>query len=198
MKNYLLKYLSENYKIIKILLICFIVGLGFGIFTFQIVNNDIKNELMSSIRATLDISKSSDFESINIIKNGVNSNLFITTIIYVSSITLIAPIVICILNILKGFSIGIYIPTLIGTLGIGKGMLSILLIVILPNIIYLPTYIYMSVNSINFHYMIFESNNKLSLFIKESYKIIIALSLMMFSVLIEQMASFGVISIYLN
>lgn len=198
MKKYLLKYVSENYKIIKVMIICLLVGLVVGILIFQMINQDIKAELINSIKSTLDISKSSNFESINIIKNGVKSNLLVTSIIYLAAITLIAPVCICALNFFKGFAVGIYIPTLIGALGFGKGILAILLIIILPNVIYLPSYIYMSTNAINFHYLILESDNKLSVLVKESYKIIISLSLMMLSILIEQLASFGVISLYIK
>lgn len=198
MKKYLLKYVSENYKIIKIMIICLLVGLAVGILIFQMLNQEVKTELINSIKSTLDISKSNNFESINIIKNGVKSNLLITSIIYLVAITLIAPICICGINFLKGFAIGIYIQTLIGVLGFGKGILAILLIVVLPNVIYLPSYIYMSTNAINFHYLILESDNKISLLVKESYKIVITLSLMMLSVLIEQLASFGVINAYIR
>ena len=196
MKKYLLKYVSENLKTIKVMAICICVGFIVGILVFQMLNQDVKNELINNIKSTLDISKSDNFESINIIKNGVTSNLLITSIIYLSAITLIAPICISLLNFLKGFAIVIYVPTLFLTFGMGKGILTMLLIVILPNFIYLPVFIYMSTNAIKFHYLILESNNKLSILIKESYMIVIALSLMILSVLIEQMASFGVISLY--
>lgn len=197
MKNYLLKYINENCKTIKIISICILVGLIVGIVTFQMLNQDVKNELINSIKSTLDISKGENFESINILKNGIVSNLVLISIIYLSSITLIAPICICGLNICKGFALGIYIPTLFAVFGFGKGLLVVLLIVILPNLIYIPSYIYMNTNAINFHYSILESNNRISLIVKESYKIVISFSLIILSIIIEQLASYGVINLYL-
>ena len=193
MKEYLFKYINENFKVIKILIICLIVGLIAGIIVFQCLNQDIKNELIGSIKSTLDISKDGGFENINILKNGITSNILIVILIYFASITMIAPVFICILNIFKGFSIGMYIPTLFLVFGFAKGLLVLLLIVVLPNLIYIPSYIYICVNSINFHYKLVEEKNKLSMIIKESYKLI-----MIFSILIEQLASFGVISLYLS
>lgn len=197
MRNYLLKYISENYKIIKILCICILIGLIIGIVTYQMLNKDIKMELINSIKSTLDISKGDGFESINILKNGITSNLLLMFITYLAAITLIAPICICSLNILKGFALGIYIPTLFAVFGVGKGLLVVLIIVILPNLIYIPSYIYTSVNAINFHYSILESNNKLSLIVKETYKLVISFSLITLSIIIEQLASYGVLSLYL-
>lgn len=198
MKEYLLNYINDNSKVIKIILICFLVGLVVGLVVFNFLNQDVKNELLSSMKSTLDIAKGGDFESINILKNGITTNLLIILLVYFFSITLIAPVCICILSIIKGVSIGMYIPTLFLVFGFGKGLLALLLLIILPNIIYIPSYIYMSVNAINFHYKLLEEKNKLTVLLKESYKLIIVLSLIILSILIEQLASFGVISLYLR
>lgn len=197
MKNYLLNYLKENSKILKILLICLTVGITCGIITYNCLASEIKNELILSIKSTLDLANSNEYEGINVLKNGIISNMFLVMIVYLFSITLIAPFCICGVNIIKGFSIGIYLSTLFSIFGFGKGLLSLFLIIILPNIIYLPAYMYMCCNSINLHYLILESNNKLSIFFKEAYKIIISLSLIILSIVIEQLSSFGVIGLYI-
>lgn len=198
MKKYLLKYISENNKQIRIVVTCILFGMLLGSFMFQLLNQDVKNELLNCIKLTLDIAKYENFESINIIKNGISLNMFVISVVYISAITFIAPLCICLLGLIKGFSIGIYICTLLSVFGTIKGIISIFLIIILPNIIYLPAYIYMSVNAINFHYLILENSNRLSICVKETYKIIISFSLIMLSILIEQLVSFGVINLYIN
>ena len=198
MRNYLLNYIKENYKIIKIIVICFFIGLIAGLIVFNLLNQNIKNELLENIKSTLDLSKQEGFENINILKNGILTNVLIILLIYFFSITLIAPICICLISIVKGFSIGMFIPTLFLVFGFGKGILVLLLLILLPNIIYIPSYIYMSVNAINFHYKLLEENNKLTVVFKESYKLVIVLSLIILSILIEQLASFGVISLYIK
>lgn len=198
MKKYLEKYVGENAKVIKITSLAIIVGILIGIFIFQIFNVELKQEFVNSIKETLDIAKSGNFENINIIKNGILSNLLLVTLIYLAAITLIAPICIIGINFFKGFSIGLYITTLFYIFGFGKGILVTFLIVILPNVIYLPTFVYLSTNAINFYYMIIEKNNKLSLIVKESYRIIISISLIILSVLIEQLLSFAVINLYIK
>ena len=136
---------------------------------------------------------------INILKNGIISNILILIVTYIFVVTLFAPFGICTLNILKGVSIGIYISTLFNIFNFGHGLLAFFLIVLLPNLIYIPSYIYICTNSINLHYLIVDKIQKEKLFkelIKESYRTIIAFSLIVFSVIIEQFAAFGVIHIY--
>ena len=198
MREYLLNYISKNSKVIKIILMCLLIGLVIGLTVTYFLNQEVKNELTNSIKSTLDLSKDKGFESINILKNGIMTNLLVILIIYFLSITLIAPICICIISLIKGFSIGLYIPTLFLVFGFGKGILVLLLLVILPNIIFIPSYVYMCVNAINFHYKLLEEKNKLTIIFKESYNLVIVLSLIILSILIEQLASFGVISLYLK
>lgn len=197
MKNYLLNYVKENYKVIRILIICLSIGILCGSVTYQVISSEAKEELITSIKSTLDLAKTEEYEGINVLKNGIISNIFLVIVIYLASITLIGPFCICGLNLIKGFSIGIYISTIFSIFGFGKGILSLFLIIILPNLIYLPAYIYMCCNSINFHYLIIESNNKLSIFIKEASKIVISVSLIVLSIVIEQFTSFGIIALYI-
>ena len=137
MKNYLFKYTKENYKTIKTLVFCLVIGMIMGIIVFNIIDNSIKNELIHNVKTTLDIAKNKNFEGINIIKNGIISNALI-----------------CFFNLLKGISIGIYISTLFSIFGTGNGLLALILIVLLPNLIYIPSYIYVCTNAINFHYSV--------------------------------------------
>lgn len=198
MKDYVLNYVKENFKIIKILTACILIGIFVGIIVYQASSVEIKNEFVTSIKETLDISKTEQYEGINVLKNGILLNLLVVLSIYAASITLIAPICVCALNFIKGVSIGIYISTLFSVFGFGKGIMCLILVVILPNLIYIPAYIYMGCNSINLHYKLVENDNKFSIVLKEVYKLIIAISLIVLSIVIEQFASFGAIGMYIT
>ncbi len=199
MRKYITEYVEKNIKGLSIILMCLIAGIFIGIFAFQFLEQSIKNDIISAMKSTLDSTKQNNFEGINVIKNGIVSNSIITGIIYVSAITLVAPFIVCMLNVFKGFSIGIYVCTMINIFGLGKGLLCILLIVVIPSIMYIPSFIYLCINSINFHYAIIEENNKSSkigLLIKESYMILIGFSVMFLAVILEQFLSNVVVSIY--
>lgn len=197
MVNIVKEYISNNFKKIIVFLSCILIGLVIGIIVYKFLDNNVKVELIKTLKSTLDYSKTNNFEGINVIKNGMISNSILIVIIYISAITLIAPTIICILNGFKGFAIGLYIPTLFEVFGVGNGILSLLLLVILPNIIYIPAYIYISVNALGFHYNIINNEyNRVKLIIKETYRLILGFSLISLSVILEQLLSIIVINIY--
>lgn len=167
-----------------------------GVAIYHILDDGVKTELINTMKSTLDLTKQENFQGINIIKNGMISNIILTLIIYLISLTLISPYLISILSITKGFAIGIYIPTLFRIFNFGNGILAMILLIIIPNLVYIPSYVYMCTNSINFNYNLINGENKMSLVVKEIIKIVVGFSLMFLGVILEQFTSLGVISIY--
>ena len=199
MLNYIKEYVNDNFKSIVVLLFCIIIGLVVGIFIYQLTSEDIKLELTKTLTQTLEKTKKENFQGINIIKNGMISNIILIAIIYFSSITLIAFGIVSGVNLFKGFAIGLYIPTLFQVFGFGNGILALFLLVIVPNIIYIPAFIYISVNCLKLNYNILDKNisNNISLIFKEGCKLIMGFSVIAFSVIIEQFLCLGVINIYI-
>lgn len=199
MFEYIKRYIEENFKNIVVLFGFLVIGIIFGLIFYQFLPLGTKEELVNTLRTTLDLCKNENFESINVIKNGVMSNSILVLVIYASALTLIAPVIICITCVFKGFSIGLYIPTLFEVFGLGNGILSLFLLVIIPNIIYIPAFMYLAVNSINFHFNLVNSNiNRFKLVLSEVGKLIIGISIIVLSVIVEQLLSFVVIKIYIG
>ena len=199
MLEYINRYIEENLKNIVALLSFILIGIIFGLIFYQFLPSGTKEELVNTLRTTLDLSKNENFENVNVIKNGVISNSILVLVIYIATLTLIAPAVISTTCVFKGFSIGLYIPTLFQVFGFGNGILSLILLVILPYIIYIPAFVFLAVNSINFHFNLVNSNiNRFKLVISEVYKLILGISIIVLSVIVEQLLSFLVIKIYIG
>lgn len=200
MLDYLREYVKENFKIITVLFLCVVIGLVVGIIVYKFIPSESKIEIINTLKNTLEYTKQEDFAGINVIKNGVISNSILVAIIYFSSITLIAPFVVYIMNFVKGFAIGLYIPTIFCVFGFGNGILVLLLLVVIPNLVYLPAFIYLSINSLKFHYELFEikEEGKIGLTLREIFKIVLGFSVIILSVILEQLLSYGVIKIYIN
>lgn len=199
MLDYIKEYVNDNFKSIVLIFSCIIIGLVVGILTFNLMPNSTKTEIIQTLNNTLSSTKSENFEGINVIKNGMISNGILVLILYFSSITLIAPGLVCITNIFKGFAVGLYIPTLFYIFGFGNGIVALFLLVIIPNLIYIPAFIYLSINSISFHYkLIGEEESKIKITVKEIYKLILGFSVIALSVIVEQLLSLGIIHIYMN
>lgn len=196
MKKKIIEYIGENIKSIIIILGCIVIGIVVGIFLYQVISSGIKNDLVQTMKNTLELTKGENFEGINIIKNGMISNLILVAVIYAMSLTLISPYLISMLSFLKGLAIGMYIPTLFNIFGVSKGILAVLLLTIIPNLIYIPSYIYLSVNSIKFHFSLLTNESKMIIFTKEFFKVILGFSIMFLGVILEQLTSYWVILLY--
>lgn len=197
MKKYLRNYIEENFKILSIIFFCIIIGLVVGIIFYNVINPTLKEEIIKSMRQTLELTKQENFTGINVIRNGMVANAVLVMIIYLISLSLIAPYLMSVLSISKGLAIGVYIPTLFQIFGPSKGIVALLLLVVLPNLIYIPAYMYISANSLRFNYgIISKENSRTSLVVKESVKLLIGCSIMFLSIVIEQFTTLGVISLY--
>ena len=198
MKRYLLRYIEENRRGIIIFLGLLLIGLFIGIVSYNFMPQTNKQELINSIKTVLDMSKQPDFNGIDILKIGLQSNLILISIIILSSLTFIAPVILCLIYILKGFALGVYVDILFSIFGFGNGLLTILLLIIIPNILYLPSMLYIGINALNFHYDISDKSNNsyLAPIVKQCYELCIAMAIIILSMIIEQSLSYVVFSIY--
>ena len=196
MKKKIMEYIEQNFKNIVVVSGSIILGIIVGSILYQVISSGIQNDLVRTMKNTLELTKSENFEGINIIKNGMISNLILVAVIYLMSLTLISPYLISMLSFFKGLSIGMYIPTLFNIFGISKGLLAMLLLIIIPNLVYIPSYIYLSVNSIRFHYSLLGNESKMIVFTKEFFKVVLGFSVMFLGVILEQVTSYWVILLY--
>ena len=189
------KYVAENISIISKILLFYVSGVILGIILF--VFTDIKAEYIDIVKNILEQTKQENFQSINVIANGLKNNLFFIGIIYSSIITIISPLIIMTIIVLKAIVTGIYVCTLFSIFGILKGLGVIILNVLLPLLLSLTGFIIISTNAINIFKDI-NLGNKIGIkeAIKQGYWFIISFSLISFSIVVEQLTSGLVISIY--
>ena len=189
------KYVSENIAIISKIILVYVIGIIIGVALY--VFTDIKNEYIDIVKNILEQTKQENFESINVIANGLKNNLFFIGLIYSSIITIISPLIICAIVALKAIVTGIYICTLFSIFGFLKGIAVITLNVILPLLLSFIGFTIICTNAINIFKDI-NLGNKIGIkeTIKQGYWFIISFSLISFSIVVEQLTSGLVISIY--
>lgn len=188
MREYLKEYIYNNFKDITFILFFIIFGLVVGIALFNISDITVKEEIVNNVNQTINISKTESFEGVNIILNGVFMNLILIGMIYFCSITLIPKILIYCITLLKGISLGLYIPILFYLLSPTNALISLLILILIPNVIYLFAYIFICNNSILFHERLFNGNIKFIEVLGELLKVVIAFSIIVVSILVEQVA----------
>ena len=189
------KYIVENLHTILKLLIIYVIGIAIGIILFNL--SGIKTDYVDIVRNVFDSVNEENFKSINVILNGLKNNALFIGLLYLSLITLIAPIAVCVLLMLKAIITGIYICCLFSVLGIGNGLIAVFLSVILPLLFTLSAYIFISTNIINL-YISFTSDGKIEIkdILKNIYWLIISFSLISLSVVLEQVMTGIIFNLY--
>lgn len=189
------KYIVENIHTILKLLIIYFIGIAIGIILFNL--SGIKTDYVDIVRNVFDSVNEENFKSINVILNGIKNNALFIGLLYLSLITLIAPIAVCVLLMLKAIITGIYICCLFSVLGIGNGLIAVFLSVILPLLFTLLAYIFISTNIINL-YISFTSDGKIEIkdILKNIYWLIISFSLISLSVVLEQVMTGIIFNLY--
>lgn len=189
------KYIVENIHTILKLLIIYAIGIAIGIILFNL--SGIKTDYVDIVRNVFDSVNEENFKSINVILNGIKNNALFIGLLYLSLITLIAPIAVCVLLMLKAIITGIYICCLFSVLGIGNGLIAVFLSVILPLLFTLSAYIFISTNIINL-YISFTSDGKIEIkdILKNIYWLIISFSLISLSVVLEQVMTGIIFNLY--
>lgn len=197
MSNSIQKYIRENMSIILKILVIYLIGIAIGILLF--VFTDIKKEYVDIVSGVFEGVKSEDFEGINIIANGIKNNIVYIGILYFSLITIIAPLIICLFVILKAIVTGIYICTLYSVFGIFNGILVSIVSVIIPTFFSLVGYVIICTNIINLFKLISQGEKAdIKQLLKHFYFLLISVSLISFSIVLEQLMTGISLKIYTN
>lgn len=191
------KYIRENMSVITKILAVYIIGLVAGIVLF--IFTDIKNDYVNIITGILDTTKQENFEGINIITNGIKNNTIYIAILYFSLITIISPLIICFMVILKAIVTGVYVCSIFSIFGFLKGIAVSFLSTILPVFFSLIGYIILCNNIISLFKTISKGEKiEVKQIIMHIYYLIISISLISFSIVIEQLMTGVSLSIYSN
>lgn len=197
MSNSIQKYIRENISIILKILSIYLIGVLIGVALF--VFTDIKDEYVNIVNGVFEGATLENFEGINIITNGIKNNIIYIGILYFSLITIIAPLIICFFVILKAIVTGIYICTLYSVFGIFNGILVSIVSVIIPNIFSLIGYIIICTNIINLFKLISQGEKAdIKQLLKHFYFLLISISLISFSIVLEQLMTGVSLKIYTN
>ena len=197
MSNSIQKYIRENISIILKILSIYLIGILIGVALF--VFTDIKDEYVNIVNGVFEGATLENFEGINIITNGIKNNIIYIGILYFSLITIIAPLIICFFVFLKAIVTGIYLCTLYSVFGVFNGILVSLISVIIPNIFSLIGYIIICTNIINLFKLISQGEKAdIKQLLKHFYFLLISISLISFSIVLEQLMTGVSLKIYTN
>lgn len=198
LKNVVKEYIYQNRKIVIGLLICILIGVlsGFTIYNFS--SDDIKGKLVDQLSDSIHVSGEEEFVRKDVIYSGIKNNIVIIIAMFLFSIMLYGTLLIYLIYIIKGIALGVYIGTLFGLFGFWWGLLAIILLVVLVNIVYIPSLIFIGTTFINYNLNVLEYRgeiNKVQSLSNVFVKVLFGVMIVFSSIIVEQLTSNIVIKI---
>ena len=157
----LYNHIVNNKRGYLIVTILFFIGLIIGVFFINNANtsqieeiNNYLNEIVNNVKAYENI----DYG--NLIKQSLTSNFIIVILLWFGASTIIGIPVVYGTILAKGFSMGYTISSIINCFGIGKGIAISLAIMLLHNIIFIPTMLATSVSGVKLYQSIMKNKDR--------------------------------------
>ena len=157
----LYNHIANNKRGYLIVTILFFIGLIIGVFFI----NNAKNSQIEEINNYLNeiVNNVKVYENIdygNLLKQSLTSNFIIIILLWFGASTIIGIPVVYGTIIAKGFSMGYTISSIINCFGISKGTAISLSIMLLHNIIFIPTMLATSVSGVKLYQSIMKNKDR--------------------------------------
>lgn len=160
-KELVFNHIYENLKSYIIVIIIFLIGIVAGVIFINNINETQLAEIQDYISSFITSLKTdSHIDKIELLKNSIGDNLIlIVSMWFIGSTVIGIPIVLGIV-LFRGFCIGYTISSIIGVLGVQKGILFLFTTVFLQNIIFIPVIICMAVSCIKLYKSIMKDKRR--------------------------------------
>lgn len=199
LKKWFKEYIEINKSEIITVISLLIIGVVVGIVAYAFSTDTVKELSVSSVKSVLDISKEETYVKTNVILNGIKADIILILILAIFSVTLFGRWGIYLILLLKGAAISVYTILLFKVFGPLWGIVTILLLVVLVNVLYIPALIYLAVTFLEINFNIFKakfSNINMGSIYKVIVVVIISFIVMFSSIVVEQVVSSIVLNIY--
>lgn len=161
LKEIILNNIYENLKSYIIVAIIFIIGIIIGVIFINNTNNNQAEEIQSYINNFVNSLKQDyHIDKIELMKKSIGDNLIlIISMWFIGSTVIGIPIVLGIIAF-RGFCIGYTVASIIGTLGVQKGLIFLFSTIFLQNLIFIPVILCMAVSCIKLYKSIMKDKRR--------------------------------------
>ena len=149
---------KRGYLVVTIL---FFIGIIIGVLWVNNTTDDQITEINSYLNDFINKLKNyEEMDSFNLFKQSLTSNFIIIILLWFGSSTIIGILIVYGIVSIKGFTIGCTISSIISCFGVIKGIVITLTIMLLHNIIVIPTILAASVSGLKFYQSIMKNKEK--------------------------------------
>ena len=158
-RNYIIEHINNNAKDYFIILIMFVIGIVLGVFVINNSSEEQKNEVTSYIDSFINTFKNNNsIDYLGLIKYSIIKYISIACILWFLGIAVtLVPLIYGVI-IFKGFCLGYTISSAIAILGIWKGLLFAVTLLLLQNILIIPVIFAIALSGIKLHNNILKTN----------------------------------------
>lgn len=154
-------HIINNKREYLVVTILFFIGLIAGVLFINYASDSQIQEINSYLTNLFNNIKSTEnINLFNLFKESLISNITIAVLLWFGASTIIGIPVVYGTLILKGFSIGYTISSIILSFGIGKGIIIALSILLLHNIIFIPAMFAMCVSGVKLYQSIMKNKER--------------------------------------
>ena len=201
-KELVLNHIYENIRSYIIVILIFLIGIIAGVIFINNTNETQSAEIQSYIQNFISSLKQDyHIDKMELIKNSLGDNIIlIVSMWFIGSTVIGIPIVLGIV-LFRGFCIGYTVASIIGVLGVQKGVLFLFTTVFLQNVIFIPVIICMAVSCIKLYKSIMKDKRRENIKIEILRHTLISVMLLLFLVvasLIEVYISTNLLMLCLN
>lgn len=187
--NIFYNHIVNNKREYFIVSILFLVGLIIGVLYINNINETKVEEINTYFKNM--ITNIKEYEKIDygiLLKQSITSNFIMIVLLWFGASTIIGIPIVYGSIVIKGFSIGYTISSIIMSFGTGEGILVALSIMLIHNIIFIPAMLCASVSGVKLYQSIMKNKNRDNIkleILRHTIFCIFMLVLMMISSLIE-------------
>ena len=155
------EHISNNKKEYILVLLLFVIGIFLGVFFINNMEETSKKEVTNYMNTFVNNMKEvQNLDYIGLLKDSIWKNILLAIILWFFGTTVIGIPIVFGLVVYRGFCLGYTIAICITIMGITKGILFILILLLLQNILFIPAILALAVSGFKLYKSIIKDRNK--------------------------------------
>lgn len=160
-KQIIIEHVANNKKEYTIVILIFIIGIFFGVFFVNNIQESPKEEIQTYINNFIEKMKSlQNIDNATLLKNSIIQNAIFAILIWFFGTTVIGLPIVFGLVLYRGFCLGYTISSFITILGIGKGITFILASLLFQSLLTIPAILGLAVSGFKLYKSIIKDKAK--------------------------------------
>ena len=161
LKNLIKEHVTNNSREYFIVSLIFITGIFLGVLFVNNMQETQQTDISGYINNFIEKLKNTEnFDNMLLIKTSIKQNLILAFALWFFGTTVIGIPIVFGLVLYRGFCLGYTISVCISIMGFSKGITFILIALLLPNILFIPAILALSVSGFKLYKSIVKDNRK--------------------------------------